>query len=83
MLNSIIARMKAEGATSASILEIERCLSGCVSGKKLIEYAIKNRSRLCAGFCGVNEASDGDIYFPCLNCNDTQKGVSLTNGLRN
>ena len=46
MLNKIIARMKAEGATSASIHEIERCLKGCVSGKRLIEYALKNRDRL-------------------------------------
>jgi hypothetical protein len=46
LISKIIARMKAEGATSASIEEINRCLSGCVSGKKLINYALNNINKL-------------------------------------
>ena len=37
--DSIIGRMKAEGATSNSDVEISRCLSGCVAGALLMETA--------------------------------------------
>lgn len=41
--DSIIGRMKAEGATSNSNVEISRCLSGCVAGALLMETAIAAR----------------------------------------
>lgn len=46
MLELIIARMKAERATSCSDLEIERCLIGCVSKNKLIECAKSNKLKI-------------------------------------
>jgi hypothetical protein len=46
LISKIIARMKAEGATSATSFEIQRCLSGCVSCKKLINYALNNINKL-------------------------------------
>lgn len=61
--------MKAEGATSASILEIERCLSGCVAANKLIEYAKENKTKLCFAFCGFDERSDGVMVGAC-GCKD-------------
>lgn len=41
--DSIIGRMKAEGASSNSDVEISRCLSGCVAGALLMETAIAAR----------------------------------------
>ncbi len=62
MINQIIARMKAEGATSATSNEIKRCLKGCVSGSKLIDYAMANRIDLCIQFCDENtNGCDCDI----------------------
>lgn len=68
LINQIVARMKAEGATSASIDEINRCLSGCTSSKKLIKYALENRLNLCFRFCGADERSDGEMILSC-GCN--------------
>ncbi len=65
MIQKVIARMKAEGATSASIDEIKRCLSGCVSGNKMIQFAIKNRGKLCFALCGFDERSDGVMVGAC------------------
>lgn len=41
--DSIIGRMKAEGATCNSDAEISRCLGGCVAGTMLMETAIDAR----------------------------------------
>jgi hypothetical protein len=47
--------MKVEGATSTSIEEINRCLSGCVSGKKLINYALNNINKLTVLWLKLND----------------------------
>ena len=46
LISQINAQMEVEKAFSASDSEIIRCLSGCVSRTKLIEFAIKNRHLL-------------------------------------
>ncbi len=45
-MDKVIARLIAEDAKDLSDFELYRCLSGCVSGVKLIMFAKENRELL-------------------------------------
>lgn len=61
LINQIIARMKAEGATSATQDEIERCLSGCVSSGMLIAYAFAHCDEIEEYFDNEDRERDWEI----------------------
>jgi len=78
--DSIIGRMKSEGATGNTDEEIRRCLSGCVAGALLIETAISAREsgafkwvipcRVCEGRGEVAKSVtyEGEWMMECPYC---------------